>query len=124
MQDWIRTNRLLVLAEHSNESALLVYILLKNVTDSLNLERVIPVDAEFRCEIGQYRTISAYSPDSWNPVFAFCLPTDTSNSKNLVSTDVFLKVTRKKVHLLFEMMPGFKANKFVDEVVRATESNR
>jgi hypothetical protein len=42
-------------------------------------------------------------------------------SANVVTTDVFLKLSRKKVHLLFEMLPGFKANKFVDEVVKATE---
>jgi hypothetical protein len=42
-------------------------------------------------------------------------------SANVVSTDVFLKLSRKKVRLLFEMLPSFKANKFVEEVGKATE---
>ena len=46
---------------------------------------------------------------------------DTANNSNEVSTDVYLKITRRKLSLLFEMLPGFKANKFVDEVVKATE---
>jgi hypothetical protein len=50
----------------------------------------------------------------------YCVILDTA-SANIVTTDVFLKLSRKKVHLLFEMLPGFKANKFVDEVVKATE---
>ena len=50
----------------------------------------------------------------------YCVILDTA-SANVVTTDVFLKLSRKKVHLLFEMLPGFKANKFVDEVVKATE---
>lgn len=44
-------------------------------------------------------------------------------SANVVTTDIFLKITRKKVHLLFEMLPGFKANKFVDEVSKASEGD-
>ena len=40
---------------------------------------------------------------------------------SIVTTDVFVKLTRKRLHLLFQMMPGFKANKFVDELVKATD---
>lgn len=57
MQDWIRTNRLLVLVENSTESALLVYIVSKNVTDEFTLERTIPLDTEFKCEIGNLNCI-------------------------------------------------------------------
>ena len=56
----------------------------------------------------------------YHSVHIIFISTDTSNT-SVVSTDVFLKVSRRKLHLLFEMMPGFKANKFVDEVVKATE---
>ena len=59
-------------------------------------------------------------PQLYHSVHFIFLSTDTSNT-SVVSTDVFLKVSRRKLHLLFEMMPGFKANKFVDEVVKATE---
>ena len=52
MQEWIRLSRLLVLVEHSNENALLVYNLSNNVVDTSDLERIIPVDTEFKSEIG------------------------------------------------------------------------
>jgi hypothetical protein len=45
---------------------------------------------------------------------------DTANA-NIVSTDVYLKITRRKLSLLFEMLPGFKANKFIDELMKASE---
>jgi len=95
VQDWIRLNRLLVLVEHSNESALLVF----NSTngESTELERIIPIDTEFKSEL------------------------ETVDS-SIVTTDVFVKLTRKRLHLLFQMMPGFKANKFVDELVKATDA--
>lgn len=48
---------------------------------------------------------------------------DTANNSNEVSTDVYLKITRRKLSLLFEMLPGFKANKFIDELMRASEGN-
>lgn len=51
MQEWIRLNRLLVLVEHSNESALLVYNL--NNSENNDLERVIPIDTEFKSELGE-----------------------------------------------------------------------
>lgn len=50
----------------------------------------------------------------------YLLISDTA-SANVITTDVFLKISRKKVHLLFEMLPGFKANKFVDEISKASE---
>lgn len=53
VQEWIRTNRLLVLVENSTESALLIYIVSKNVADEFSLERTIPLDTEFKCEIGK-----------------------------------------------------------------------
>lgn len=52
---------------------------------------------------------------------SICFAKLDTASANIVTTDVFLKLSRKKVHLLFEMLPGFKANKFVDEVVKASE---
>jgi len=51
VQEWIRLNRLLVLVEHSNESALLVYNL--NNSENNDLERVIPIDTEFKSELGE-----------------------------------------------------------------------
>ena len=47
--------------------------------------------------------------------------TATGSVVTTVDFDVFVKLTRQRLQLLFQMMPGFKANKFVDELVRATE---
>ena len=116
VQEWIRTNRLLVLVENSTESALLIFIVSKNVADEFILERTVPLDTEFKCEIGMWIYLKKI------PVILInqSVTLDTA-SANVVTTDVFLKLTRKKVHLLFEMLPGFKANKFVDEITKAIE---
>lgn len=90
----------------------------KNAADEFSLERVIQVDTEFKCEIGKYSGIHLLF-DSNLISFIF---SDT-NSANVVTTDVFLKVTRRKICLLFEMLPSFKANKLVDEITRASEGN-
>lgn len=54
MQEWIRTNRLLVLVEKTDlaECTLLVYIVSKNIAEEFTLERVVILDTEFKCEIG------------------------------------------------------------------------
>ena len=105
-----------MLVENSTESALLIFIVSKNVADEFILERTVPLDTEFKCEIGMWIYLKK------SPVILInqSVTLDTA-SANVVTTDVFLKLTRKKVHLLFEMLPGFKANKFVDEITKAIE---
>ena len=44
-----------MLVENSTESAVLIYIVSKNVADEFILERTIPLDTEFKCEIGKCR---------------------------------------------------------------------
>ena len=55
MQEWIRTNRLLILVENLGECCLLVYAISKNIAEEFSLERCIPVDTEFKCEIGELK---------------------------------------------------------------------
>jgi hypothetical protein len=103
--------------ENLGECALLVYAISKNISEEFSLERSIPLDTEFKSEIGKkilkktdiimYYYVSSFIPDTANA--------------NIVSTDVYLKITRRKLSLLFEMLPGFKANKFIDELMKASE---
>jgi hypothetical protein len=57
MQGWVRTSRVLALAEHDNNHALFVFMSSRmppQLFSDLAIERVLPVDADFRCEIGEY----------------------------------------------------------------------
>jgi phosphatidylinositol-bisphosphatase len=56
MQGWVRTSRVLALAEHDNNHALFVFMSSRmppQLFSDLSIERVLPVDADFRCEIGE-----------------------------------------------------------------------
>lgn len=53
VQDWIRTNRLLVLVEHAGESALLVYSFVKDLSYDSQVECIIILDSDFKFEIGK-----------------------------------------------------------------------
>jgi phosphatidylinositol-bisphosphatase len=57
MQGWVRTSRVLALAEHDNNHALFVFMSSRmppQLFSDLAIERVLPIDADFRCEIGEY----------------------------------------------------------------------
>lgn len=63
MQGWVRTSRVLALAEHDNNHALFVFMSSRMpplLFSDLAIERVLPIDADFRCEIGEY-AFSCYS---------------------------------------------------------------
>jgi phosphatidylinositol-bisphosphatase len=56
MQGWVRTSRVLALAEHDNNHALFMFMSSRmppQLFSDLAIERVLPVDADFRCEIGE-----------------------------------------------------------------------
>lgn len=55
MQGWVRASRILALVEHENEWALFLFISSRmppEVFTDLAIERIIPVDNDFKCEIG------------------------------------------------------------------------
>lgn len=57
MQGWVRSSRVLALAEHDNNYAVFVFMSSRmppQLISDLAIERVLPVDADFGCEIGEY----------------------------------------------------------------------
>lgn len=97
MQGWVRASRILALVEHENECALFIFISSRmppEVFTDLAIERVIPVDADFKCEI------------------------DAGEQ----SVDVYVNISSRKLKLLFEMIPGFKTNNFVSDLMRSMEA--
>jgi len=99
MQGWVRTSRVLALAEHDNNHALFIFMSSRmppQLFSDLAIERVLPVDADFRCEI------------------------DT-DSRHQDGVDVFVNISSRKLKLLFEMVPGIKTSNFVGEIFRAIE---
>uniref|UniRef100_A0A1B6EGW5 Rho-GAP domain-containing protein n=1 Tax=Clastoptera arizonana TaxID=38151 RepID=A0A1B6EGW5_9HEMI len=99
MQGWVRTSRILSLVVKDSNYGLFVFLSSQipplTFTD-LTIERVLPIDSEFRCEI---------DPDS----------------KSLDGTDVYVHITSRKLKLLFEMVPGIKTSNFVGELFRTIE---
>ncbi|KAJ1528351.1 hypothetical protein ONE63_006771 [Megalurothrips usitatus] len=97
MQGWVRASRILALVEHENEWALFIFISSRmppEVFTDLAIERVIPVDSDFKCEI------------------------DAGEQ----SGDVYVNISSRKLKLLFEMIPGIKTNNFVSEIMRSMEA--
>ncbi|XP_049792520.1 inositol polyphosphate 5-phosphatase OCRL isoform X1 [Schistocerca nitens] len=99
MQGWVRTSRVLALVENENDHALFVFLSSRvppqSFTD-LTIERTLPVDADFRCEI---------DPES----------------KHQDGVDVYVNISSYKLKLLFEMVPGVKTSNFVGELFRVME---
>ncbi|KAJ9583804.1 hypothetical protein L9F63_021854, partial [Diploptera punctata] len=99
VRGWVRTSRVLALAEHDNNHALFVFMSSRmppQLFSDLAIERVLPIDADFRCEI------------------------DT-DSKHQDGVDVYVNISSHKLKLLFEMVPGVKTSNFVGEIFRAIE---
>lgn len=57
MQGWVRISRILALVERDSTHALFVFLSVtmppQSFTD-LTIERILPIDSEFRCDIGKY----------------------------------------------------------------------
>nr|CAD7459834.1 unnamed protein product [Timema tahoe] len=99
MHGWVRTSRLLALVEHNNHHALFVFISSRvppQTPQDLTVDRALPVDIDFRCEI------------------------DT-DSKHQDGADVYVNISACKLKLLFEMVPGIKTSNFVAEIFRSIE---
>lgn len=99
MQGWVRISRILALVERDSTYALFVFLSAtmppQSFTD-LTIERILPIDSEFRCDI-------------------------ETESKHQDGTDVYVNITSHKVKLLFEMVPGMKTSNFVGELYRCIE---
>ncbi|KAG8227603.1 hypothetical protein J437_LFUL008439 [Ladona fulva] len=99
LQEFVRAPRVLALAEHQGNHAFFVFISSRfpaQLFSDLTLERVIPIDSDFRCEL------------------------DTG-AQHQVATDVFVNISSRKLKLLFEMPSGSRTGEFVSEVFRAIE---
>ncbi|PSN44843.1 Inositol polyphosphate 5-phosphatase OCRL-1 [Blattella germanica] len=100
MQGWVRTSRVLALAEHDSNHALFVFLSSRmppQLFSDLAIERVLPIDADFRCEI------------------------DTDSKHQDGVGDVYVNISSRKLKLLFEMVPCLKTSNFVGEIFRAIE---
>lgn len=94
MQGCVCASRILALVEHEGEWALFIFISSRmppEVFTDLAIERVIPIDNDFKCEI------------------------DAGEQ----SVDVY--VNSRKLKLLFKMIPSIKTNNFVSEIMRSME---
>ncbi|XP_046393866.1 inositol polyphosphate 5-phosphatase OCRL [Ischnura elegans] len=99
LQEFVRAPRVLALAEHQGNHAFFVFISSRfpvQLFSDLTLERVIPIDSDFRCEL------------------------DTG-AQHQVASDVFVNISSRKLKLLFEMPSGSRTGEFVSEVFRAIE---
>lgn len=100
VQDWVKSNRLLAVVEHSGEHGLFILTSSKSSPSSSNdllIEKVLPVNDSFKCEI------------------------DASGTDPL-EENVYLKITCNKQKLLFELPYNPKAKAFVALISKASEA--
>ncbi|KAH0537819.1 inositol polyphosphate 5-phosphatase OCRL [Cotesia glomerata] len=99
MQGWVKASRLLALVNKGPTHALVILLTSRNppqVYSDLTIERVLPIDQEFKCDI------------------------DTG-SQQQEGLDVFLNVSSRKQRLIFELKPGVGTSALVSEIFRAIE---
>ncbi|XP_059488840.1 type II inositol 1,4,5-trisphosphate 5-phosphatase isoform X3 [Neocloeon triangulifer] len=98
MKEWVRTSRYLALLEHpaSNSYALFVFVssaIPPIAASELSFERIVPLGPDFKCNIESEQDQS----------------------------DVYLHISKQKLKLLFEMVPGEPTSSFVGEIFRCME---
>ncbi|XP_066583845.1 uncharacterized protein Ocrl [Prorops nasuta] len=99
MQGWVRAQRLIALVNKGSTNALVVLLTSRTppqVYSDLTIERILPIDQDFKCDIG-------------------------TDGKVQEGTDVYLNVTSRKLRLVFEMKPGVGTSTLVSEIFRAIE---
>ncbi|XP_057338294.1 inositol polyphosphate 5-phosphatase OCRL [Microplitis mediator] len=99
MQGWVKASRLLALVNKGPTHGLVILLTSRNppqVYSDLTIERVLPIDQEFKCDI------------------------DTG-SQQQDGLDVFLNVSSRKQRLIFELKPGVGTSALVSEIFRAIE---
>lgn len=97
IQGWLRAARILALVNKGSTHALVILLTSRTpprVFSDLTIERVLPVDQDFKCDIN----------------------TDEKQPDGL---DVFLNVSSRKLQLVFEMKPGVATSALVSEIFRA-----
>lgn len=98
--NWKKSQRLFVIVTHVQTHALFLYnvkAIPVNNSSELNLENVVPIDGNFKCEIA-----------------------DTPNSAD---SAIYLEITgSNKIKLMLAMTPGFHTQTFVSEILRLTEN--
>ncbi|XP_043285885.1 inositol polyphosphate 5-phosphatase OCRL isoform X2 [Venturia canescens] len=99
IQGRVKAPRLLALVNKGTTNALVILLTSRNppqVYSDLTIERVIPIDQDFKCDI----------------------ETATEQQDGL---DVHLSVSSRKLRLVFEMRPGVETGAIVSEIFRAIE---
>ncbi|XP_072161550.1 inositol polyphosphate 5-phosphatase OCRL [Bemisia tabaci] len=101
MQDWVRRSRILSLIEKDSNFALFIFACSQSPPQTftdLSIERFLPIDSEFRCDID-------------------------SGVKQSDGTEVYFNISSKKTKLLFEMKKDLKTNSFISELVKAVDAS-
>ncbi|XP_054002192.1 inositol polyphosphate 5-phosphatase OCRL isoform X1 [Hylaeus anthracinus] len=99
IQGWVKAARIVALLSKGTTQALVVLISSRTppkVYSDIAIERVLPIDQDFKCNIN-------------------------TDEKQQDSLDVYLNVTSRKLHLVFEMKPGVGTSSLVSEIFRAIE---
>ncbi|XP_078050429.1 oculocerebrorenal syndrome of Lowe isoform X2 [Augochlora pura] len=99
IQGWHKAPRIVALLNKGTTHALVILISSKTppqVYSDLTIERVLPIDQDFKCNIN-------------------------TDEKQQDSLDVYLNVTSRKLQLVFEMRPGVGTSSLVSEIFRAIE---
>ncbi|XP_076642759.1 oculocerebrorenal syndrome of Lowe [Halictus rubicundus] len=99
IQGWVKPTRIVALLNKGTTHALVILITSKTppqVYSDLTIERVLPIDQDFKCNIN-------------------------TDGKQQDGLDVYLNVTSRKLHLVFEMRPGVGTSSLVSEIFRAIE---
>ncbi|XP_006608948.1 type II inositol 1,4,5-trisphosphate 5-phosphatase isoform X2 [Apis laboriosa] len=99
IQGWVKAARIIALLNKGTTHALVILITSRTppqVYSDLTIERVLPIDQDFKCNIN-------------------------TDDKQQDSLDVYLNVTSRKLQLIFEMRPGVVTSSLVSEIFRAIE---
>ncbi|KAL7289736.1 hypothetical protein TKK_0016344 [Trichogramma kaykai] len=98
-QGWLKSTRLIAVVNKGSTSALVVLITSRNppqVYSDLTIEKILPIDQDFQCNIG-------------------------TDEEQQDVTDVFLNVTCRKTRTIFEMRPGIAATNLVSAIFQAID---
>ncbi|XP_012276603.1 inositol polyphosphate 5-phosphatase OCRL-1 isoform X2 [Orussus abietinus] len=99
MQGWVRAARLLALVNKGSTYAVVILLTSRSppqVYSDLTIERVLPIDQDFKCDIG-------------------------TDGKQQDGLEVYLNISSRKLQLVFEMRPGVATSSLVSEIFRAIE---
>lgn len=123
IQGWLKTTRLLALVNKGLTNALVILITSRTpfqAYSDLTIERVLPIDQDFQCDIGNKERLikSVEMLKLWYQNVYLNSGTD-EEQKDV--TDVFLNVTCRKSRTIFEMRPGVTTTNFVSTIFQAIE---